>query len=66
MLLLLARFARHCSFVSMHSSARSALECIVGRGQTSDDETGDAETGDAGTEKYGKLKNSGVLEHAGL
>ena len=46
----------------MHSSALCVLECIVGRGQTSDVETGDAETCDVGTEKYGKLRNSGVLE----
>ena len=46
----------------MHSSALHALECIVGRGQTSDAETGDAEIGDVGTEKYGQLRNSGVLE----
>ena len=46
----------------MHSSVQSALECIVGPGETGDAETGDAETGDVGTEKYGKLRNSGVLE----
>ena len=46
----------------MHSSAQSAQECIVGRGETSDAKTGDAETGDVGTEKYGKFRNSGVLE----
>ena len=46
----------------MHSSALRALECIVGGGQTSDAETGDAEIGDVGTEKYGQLRNSGVLE----
>ena len=60
-MLLLARFARHFSFVSMHSSARSALECIVGRGETSDAETGDAETGDAGTGKHGTLRNVETL-----
>ena len=47
----------------MHSSARSALECIVGRSLTSDVETGDVETGDAGTEKHGKLRNSGNLRY---
>ena len=57
----MVRFARHFSFVSMHSSARSALECIVGRSSTSDVETGDAETGDAGTEKHGKLRNFETL-----
>ena len=59
MLLLLAC---HCSLASMHSSALCVLECIVGHGQASDAETGDAEIGDVWTEKYGKLRNSGVLE----
>ena len=45
----------------MHFSARRALECIVGRGESSDAETDDAETGDAGTEKHEKLKNSETL-----
>ena len=40
---------------------RSALECIVGRGETSDAETGDAETGDAGTGKHGTLRNVETL-----
>ena len=33
----------------MHSSALRALECIVGGGQTSDNETSDAEIGDVET-----------------
>ena len=45
----------------MHSSARSALECIVGHGSTSDVETGDVETGDAGTGKHGKMRNFETL-----
>ena len=61
LLSLLARFTRHYSFVSMHSSVRSSLEHIVGRGSTSDVETGDAETGDAGTGKHGTLRNCETL-----
>ena len=65
---MVVRFARHFSFVSMHSSALSALECIVGHGSTSDVETGDVETGDVetgdvGTGKHGKLRNSGNLRY---
>ena len=59
--MLFARFARHFALVSMHSNAQSALECIVGCGETSDAETGDAETGDGGTEKYGKLRSFETL-----
>ena len=33
----------------MYSSALRALECIVGGGQTSDNETSDAEIGDSKT-----------------
>ena len=60
LLFLLARLTPHF-FVSMHSSARSALECIVGRGETNDAETGDAKTGDVGTEKQGKLRSFQTL-----
>ena len=59
--MLLAHFACHFSFVSMHSSMLRALECIVGRGETSDAETGDAETGDAWTKKHGKLRSFETL-----
>ena len=59
---MVVRFACHCSLASMHSSALRALECIVGGDQTRDAKTSDAEIGDVGTEKYGQLRNSGVLE----
>ena len=57
LLLLLARFVRLFYFVSMHSSALRALECIERRGATSDSETGAAEIGDAETCDGGTRKS---------
>ena len=54
---LLPRFVRLFYFVSMHSSALRALECIERRGATSDSETGAVEIGDAETCDGGTRKN---------
>ena len=43
----------------MHSSALSALECIVERSSTSDVETSDAETGDIKTSERERGRETG-------